>query len=101
MRVRRNPLPWHGKQSLKIGSHPIDIDIAVSVKGCYPTESLMSDLQKYLVSPGSSIREVMECIDRNTKGISLVVDEDRKLIGTITDGDIRRAILAGTNLELP
>jgi dTDP-glucose pyrophosphorylase len=43
----------------------------------------------------------MACIDRNAKGIALVVDEDRHLIDTVSDGDIRRAILAGTSLETP
>ena len=43
----------------------------------------------------------MECIDLSAKGIALVLDERRHLIGTVTDGDIRRAILAGMDLELP
>ena len=42
----------------------------------------------------------MECIDLSAKGIALVLDERRHLIGTVTDGDIRRAILAGMDLEL-
>ena len=42
----------------------------------------------------------MECIDQSARGIALVLDEQRHLIGTVTDGDIRRAILAGMNLEL-
>jgi dTDP-glucose pyrophosphorylase len=40
----------------------------------------------------------MQYIDRNSKGIVLVCAE-RKLLGTVTDGDIRRAILLGTDLE--
>lgn len=43
----------------------------------------------------------MECVDRGSCGIALVVDQDRSLLGTITDGDVRRAILAGKDLELP
>jgi dTDP-glucose pyrophosphorylase len=42
----------------------------------------------------------MACIDRNAKGIALVVDEKRHLIGTVTDGDIRRAILDGVVVDL-
>ena len=42
----------------------------------------------------------MECIDQSAKGIALVLDKQRHLIGTVTDGDIRRAILAGMDLEL-
>src|SRR6185295_16576708 len=46
-------------------------------------------------------REVMNCIDRNAKGIALVVDDERHLIATVTDGDVRRGILAGIDLDLP
>ena len=60
----------------------------------------MVDLKKLLVGPDVSVRQVIECIDRNAKGIAMVVDDGRRLIGTVTDGDIRRAILAGVSLEL-
>jgi dTDP-glucose pyrophosphorylase len=59
----------------------------------------MKNLDQLLVKPSASIREVMACIDQNAKGIALVVDDDRHLIGTITDGDIRRAILDGIDVD--
>ena len=40
-------------------------------------------------------------IDQHGKGIALVVDEQQRLLTTITDGDIRRAILAGLDLDQP
>lgn len=61
----------------------------------------MVQLAEFLVVPDSSIRDVMTCIDRNAQGIALVVDKERRLLGTVTDGDIRRAILAKINLEKP
>lgn len=48
-----------------------------------------------------SIDDAVRCIDHNTKGIALVVDTDRKLVGTITDGDVRRWILRGLSLDRP
>ena len=60
----------------------------------------MVDLAKFLVDPETNVREVIACIDRNHSGIALVVDGERRLMGTITDGDIRRAILAGISLDL-
>ncbi|HEU4832861.1 MAG TPA: nucleotidyltransferase family protein [Pyrinomonadaceae bacterium] len=60
----------------------------------------MTELERVTVNPNSSVRQVMECIDQSAKGIALVLDEQRHLIGTVTDGDIRRAILAGMDLEL-
>ncbi len=40
-------------------------------------------------------------INANRRGIVLIVDGDRRLVDTITDGDIRRAILSQINLETP
>lgn len=60
----------------------------------------MTELSRLVVAPESSVRAVMECIDRSAKGIALVLDNERRLIGTVTDGDIRRAILAGMDLDL-
>ena len=54
-----------------------------------------------LVTAQDSIRVTMEVIDRFAKGIAVVVDEDARLLATVTDGDIRRAILAGMNLDRP
>lgn len=59
----------------------------------------MADLANLTVSPKATMREVMECIDRSGRGIALVLDESNRLIGTLTDGDLRRAILAGMNVE--
>ena len=60
-----------------------------------------SVLQSLFISPDTSIRSAMKCVDRGSCGIALVVDQERCLLGTVTDGDVRRAILAGTDLESP
>lgn len=61
----------------------------------------MSQHPDLLIKPSLSIQQVMECIDKNAKGIALVVDEELHLLATVTDGDIRRSILSGMNLDLP
>jgi nucleoside-diphosphate-sugar epimerase len=43
----------------------------------------------------------MEVIDRNGCGIVFVTDDDGVLVGTATDGDIRRGILEGVGLDEP
>lgn len=61
----------------------------------------MEDKIRLLCIPKtSSIRQAIACIDRNRKGVVLITDEKRRLLGTITDGDIRRALLAGQNLDV-
>jgi perosamine synthetase len=51
------------------------------------------------IPPDASIREALRTIDASGLGIALVIDGDRRLLGTVTDGDVRRAILAGTELD--
>ncbi len=62
---------------------------------------MTSDLSALCIRPDNTLREAIACIDRNKQGIVLVVDEERRLLDTITDGDIRRAALVGMNLDLP
>lgn len=57
-------------------------------------------IETLLVSPHTSLREVIEVIDAGATGIALVIDEVRHLVGTITDGDVRRAILAHVDLAI-
>lgn len=58
-------------------------------------------LLKFLVAPSDTVRQAMLVIDANARGIVLVVDEAYVLLGVITDGDIRRAILEGISLNVP
>lgn len=51
------------------------------------------------VSPQSPLREAMLRIDATSRGIALVVDADRRLLGTLTDGDVRRAVLANLPMD--
>lgn len=59
------------------------------------------DWRDILIYPTLSVLETMRLIDKTAMQIALVVDENRVLLGTVTDGDIRRAILKGSNLEEP
>ena len=67
----------------------------------YRASMIFSDLSSLCIRPDSSIREAMTCIDHNNAQIALVVDEEFSLLDTITDGDVRRAILAGVDLDTP
>jgi dTDP-glucose pyrophosphorylase len=51
------------------------------------------------VTNTSTIRELLNVIDKSGLGIALVVDDCHRLIATITDGDVRRAILFGIVLD--
>lgn len=62
---------------------------------------MSSNLLNLCVSPTDSIRQAITRINLNAKGIVLVTNEEGRLISTITDGDVRRALLQGQNLEAP
>ena len=55
-----------------------------------------------LVGPDATIRRAIEAIDAGTGAhLALVVDAERRLLGTVTDGDVRRALLHGADLDAP
>ncbi|MHB8891065.1 MAG: nucleotidyltransferase family protein [Candidatus Limnocylindrales bacterium] len=54
-----------------------------------------------LVPDAGSIRDAMLALDRGAGRIALAVDGDGRLAGVVTDGDVRRALLAGASLETP
>ena len=64
-------------------------------------EVTVEDLAPYRVTPGTPLRAVIAQIDRGGEGLALVIDGDQNLLGTVTDGDLRRGLLAGIELEQP
>ena len=59
------------------------------------------DPARAIIPSTASIRAAMEAIDRDVSRIALLVGAGGELVGTVTDGDARRAILAGTSLDSP
>lgn len=60
----------------------------------------MSSWRDALVSNSMTLRQTIEAITASSLQIALVVDENNKLLGTVTDGDIRKTILAGKDLNI-
>jgi dTDP-glucose pyrophosphorylase len=61
----------------------------------------MEDWQDISVLEKQSIREALEVIDAGGVQIALITDTNDRLKGVVTDGDIRRAILQGVDLDAP
>lgn len=57
--------------------------------------------QKIRLSVSDSLHRAIEVIDQGAKQIALVLDDEGRLIGTVTDGDIRRGILRHLSLDAP
>ncbi len=47
----------------------------------------------------STVHEAIQSINDTAQQICLVVDDDERLLGTITDGDIRRGLLRGVAMD--
>jgi dTDP-glucose pyrophosphorylase/predicted transcriptional regulator len=62
---------------------------------------LDKDLAKFIITSSESIRHAMECINNNWREVSLVSDNEQRIIGVITDGDIRRGLLHGLTMDSP
>ena len=61
----------------------------------------MKSWQSILLPPTATIREAMRALDKGSLRIVLICDAEQKLLGTITDGDTRRALLADANMQDP
>lgn len=59
----------------------------------------MVDWRRLLVSPVATIKHTMGIIDAGRERIAFVVDDRGVLLGTVTDGDIRRSLLKGLTLD--
>lgn len=58
----------------------------------------MNNIKKYISSSSNNIAEVMKIIDHNGEGICFIL-ENEKLIGVVTDGDLRRALIKGSKMH--
>lgn len=61
----------------------------------------MKTWRKTLVSDSATVRQAMAVLDEGSAQIALVVDDGQRLLGVVTDGDIRRGILRGVDLDGP
>ena len=61
----------------------------------------MLELAPFIVHHHMSTREAFKKMDNNGAKFILVADNQKKIIGIVTDGDLRRAIWSSTSLEDP
>lgn len=62
-------------------------------------EVMFEGAQMPMVHTGAHLMEAVEVIDKRNLGVALVVDEEMKLRGIITDGDLRRALKGQIDLK--
>jgi len=60
----------------------------------------MKHWESVLVTPKTSLEDAITILDQGALRIAIVVDEERRLLGTLTDGDVRRALLRHQPLDI-
>ena len=61
----------------------------------------MLNWRNAIIPGNATIQDAIKTINDGGYEIALVTDADEKLLGTITDGDIRRALLGGLDMAAP
>ena len=56
-------------------------------------------LQDLQIKQSALLKEALSLIDKNTRGVIFVTDNEQRVIGLATDGDIRRYLLKNGKLE--
>lgn len=57
--------------------------------------------EKFIVTVDQTLLDVIKKIDNNKNGFVIVVDDKNHVEGTVTDGDVRRALIADKGLLTP
>ncbi len=59
----------------------------------------IEELERFLAKAETSVVDALQKIDKNARGILFIVDKDKKLLGTLTDGDVRRWLIKTGDLQ--
>ena len=61
----------------------------------------LDDISALRIGPDATVRDTINLIDANGRQVAFVTEPDGKLLGIVTDGDIRRGTLRGISLDSP
>ena len=50
-------------------------------------------IKDFTIKLPQNLNKILKKIDQNLKGLVFIVDEKNKLVGSISDGDIRRGLI--------
>lgn len=59
----------------------------------------VNKIKSFCILENSTIRKAIENLEKSTAQICIVINKQGKFLGTITDGDIRRGLILGAELE--
>ncbi|HEY1040025.1 MAG TPA: aminotransferase class I/II-fold pyridoxal phosphate-dependent enzyme [Bacteroidia bacterium] len=58
-----------------------------------------ADVKELLISSDKTLKDALKVIDDNAQGVCFVVNTSGQLVGILTDGDIRRALIGGSSID--
>ena len=62
----------------------------------------MESIKKiFIINQNETIEKALQVITENHKGVVIIVDNDNKLMGVASDGDIRRGLVHGSTIHTP
>lgn len=59
---------------------------------------MMRDISRNLLDESANLRDVLQRLNEGVFGAVFITDVDKRVLGMLTDGDVRRALLAGANM---
>ena len=62
--------------------------------------AIIQNWTKVLIKPTHNLGKGIKVIQKSGLRIALVVSKDNKLQGTLTDGDVRRALISGMTMSV-
>ena len=58
-------------------------------------------MNKFLINVDMSLKDALLQIEKNKHRSLIVIDDDNRVVGTLSDGDIRKALIHDTLMVIP
>jgi len=62
-------------------------------------DKIMCNWKQILLKPDNTLEEAIKTLHEGGCRITLIIDDDGKLLGTLTDGDVRRALIKHISMD--
>ena len=59
----------------------------------------MNNWKKAILKQSATMREAIDVLNLQSLRIVMIIDNEKRLVGTVTDGDIRRGLVNGMGMD--
>jgi perosamine synthetase len=60
---------------------------------------MLKDLTKITLNKNSSLKDALKLINKNGMGLCFVINKKKRILGSLSDGDVRKGLIKGLNLS--